>query len=133
MRYESRGYLTTFVSDLETHDVRFLAEHDPDQPFAWVLRPDGTFICYPFNRLSPGSMASSVGFASMVTEAFGADFLRYYWWTGAALPKPGRTGPAPYRLHRVYCAADLDDLMREHELAVIERKRAGELADRGVA
>lgn len=116
LRSEAKGYLTNFRTDLEVHDAAALVRYPHSHGFAWILRPDATF-------LSPMSGARRANrFAAMVVGAFGADGLRYFFWNGVRVS-----------LTRVESATSLDALIDEHETGLRSRHTAGLLADRGVA
>ncbi len=120
----AKPVLLRFVNDFAVHDVCALKNADPAEAFSWILRPDGTFLAFAHQPLTPAEHRAKLGtarrFAAMVVSSFGADECRFFMWDG-------------YRLQRYACAADLDAAMAAHEDMLAERKRAGDLADRGVA
>lgn len=114
MRHEARGYLTRFITDLETHDAAALAKHAPHEAFGWVLHPGATWLTFTSSDHRPHR------FAATFIGAYGPDDCRFFFWDGSVF--------TTYR-----CAWALDERIAEHEESLRESARAGELADRGVA
>ena len=124
MAYEARCHLFTFVTDFTVHDTCSLKNADPSEAFTWVVTPSSTHLAWARQPMTPAEHRLGTGtartFATMVMHAFGADSCHFYMWDG-------------YRFRSFRCAADCDAAMAEHEDMLAERKRAGDLADAGVA
>ncbi|HEY4266724.1 MAG TPA: hypothetical protein VGM94_00900 [Galbitalea sp.] len=118
MRYEARGFVTSFMTDLTNHDAAALSKRPHDECFSWIVNPCGTHIAFPHQSDCNG--AWSTRFAVEVMRAMGPDNLRYFWWDGT-------------HLVRIKCAADLDDKMAEHEATLRETAKRAHLAEMGVA
>ncbi len=80
MRHEAKGYLIRFETDLTKHDTEALARR-PVNAFAWILRPDSTFLAFAGPEYRGDLFARMV----MVVQAFGSDGCRFYFWDCATL------------------------------------------------
>jgi len=114
MRSEARGILVRFQTDLSVHDTLALSKHAPTDAFAWILHPGATWFAFM------GPEHRNTRFAGVFVGAYGPDECRFYFWDGSTLA-------------RKQCAIDLDEHIEQYEESLRERRRAGELADRGVA
>lgn len=114
MRHAANGHLTRFQTDLTVHDATALAAHAPTDAFAWILHTGATWLAF----MGPGHRTFK--FAAVFVHSYSAEQCRFFFWNGGVLTE--------YR-----CAADLDDRIEDFEHELRDRKRASELADRGVA
>ena len=90
------GWPAFFQRDLTLHDRNSLAERDPSESFAWVLRESGTHIVFPGewkrthawtgDQLPRSEWRSGVDAGlTILADGGSGSTHRRYWWNGRTL------------------------------------------------